>query len=104
MKKSVITVFFCTCLSADVSTSPGPAGEGRKAPLVASDSSSSGGSDSEEDDKNAGAPPTLETASAPGNKMADLKRCASSRLSECVISVKAVGRLKLSETYPASKA
>lgn len=77
MKKSVITVFFCTCLSADVSTSPGPAGEGRKAPLVASDSSSSGGSDSEEDDKNAGAPPTLETASAPGNKTADLKRCAS---------------------------
>lgn len=104
MKKSVITVFFCTCLSADVSTSPGPAGEGRKAPLVASDSSSSGGSDSEEDDKNAGAPPTLETASAPGNKTVDLKRCASSRLSECVISVKAVGRLKLSETYPASKA
>ncbi|CAI5637575.1 unnamed protein product [Oreochromis niloticus] len=58
---------------SDVSTSPGPAGEGRKAPLVASDSSSSGGSDSEEDDKNAGAPPTSETASAPGNKTADLK-------------------------------
>lgn len=94
MKKSVITVFFCTCLSADVSTSPGPAGEGRKAPLVASDSSSSGGSDSEEDDKNAGAPPTLETASAPGNKTADLKRCASSRLSECVISVKRFRRVK----------
>uniref|UniRef100_A0A3P8PN68 Protein phosphatase 6, regulatory subunit 2a n=1 Tax=Astatotilapia calliptera TaxID=8154 RepID=A0A3P8PN68_ASTCA len=103
-KSRTRSIFFCTCLSADVSTSPGPAGEGRKAPLVASDSSSSGGSDSEEDDKNAGAPPTLETASAPGNKTADLKRCASSRLSECVISVKAVGRLKLSETYPASKA
>uniref|UniRef100_A0A669EZ65 Protein phosphatase 6, regulatory subunit 2a n=1 Tax=Oreochromis niloticus TaxID=8128 RepID=A0A669EZ65_ORENI len=88
----VITVFFCMCLSADVSTSPGPAGEGRKAPLVASDSSSSGGSDSEEDDKNAGAPPTSETASAPGNKTADLKRCASSRLSGCIVSVKTVSR------------
>ena len=46
---------------------------------MASDSSSSGGSDSEEDDKNAGkAPPaaavTSETAGAPGNKTADLKR------------------------------
>uniref|UniRef100_A0A669E1W2 Protein phosphatase 6, regulatory subunit 2a n=1 Tax=Oreochromis niloticus TaxID=8128 RepID=A0A669E1W2_ORENI len=79
-------------------TSPGPAGEGRKAPLVASDSSSSGGSDSEEDDKNAGAPPTSETASAPGNKTADLKRCASSRLSGCIVSVKTVSRLKLRET------
>uniref|UniRef100_A0A665UI19 Serine/threonine-protein phosphatase 6 regulatory subunit 2-like n=1 Tax=Echeneis naucrates TaxID=173247 RepID=A0A665UI19_ECHNA len=63
--------------------SPGawPVGEGKKAPLVASDSSSSGGSDSEEDDKNAaGAPPTaatLETASTPGNKTADLKRFVS---------------------------
>uniref|UniRef100_A0A4W6E8K1 Protein phosphatase 6, regulatory subunit 2a n=1 Tax=Lates calcarifer TaxID=8187 RepID=A0A4W6E8K1_LATCA len=58
-----------------------PVGEGRKAPLVASDSSSSGGSDSEEDDKNAGAPPSAatpsETAGAPGNKTADLKRFAT---------------------------
>ncbi|XP_010735231.1 serine/threonine-protein phosphatase 6 regulatory subunit 2a isoform X1 [Larimichthys crocea] len=61
--------------SADVSASPGarPAGEGQKAPLVASDSSSSGGSDSEEDDKNAGAPPAANTPHAPGNKTADLK-------------------------------
>ncbi|XP_068573191.1 serine/threonine-protein phosphatase 6 regulatory subunit 2a isoform X1 [Cebidichthys violaceus] len=64
---------------ADASASSGawPVGEGRKAPLVASDSSSSGGSDSEEDDKNAGAaPPAVavasETAVAPG-KTADLK-------------------------------
>ncbi|XP_034434429.1 serine/threonine-protein phosphatase 6 regulatory subunit 2-like isoform X4 [Hippoglossus hippoglossus] len=48
--------------------------EGRKAPLVASDSSSSGGSDSEEDDKNAGAATTTsEKAVAPGNQTADLK-------------------------------
>ncbi|XP_067346360.1 serine/threonine-protein phosphatase 6 regulatory subunit 2a isoform X2 [Channa argus] len=65
--------------SAHASPSSGawPEGEGKKAPLVASDSSSSGGSDSEEDDKNAGAPPataiTSETAAAPGNKTADLK-------------------------------
>ncbi|XP_047431250.1 serine/threonine-protein phosphatase 6 regulatory subunit 2a isoform X1 [Mugil cephalus] len=66
--------------SADVSASSGalPAGEGGKAPLVASDSSSSGGSDSEEDDKNAKAPPATasasETASStPGNKTDDLK-------------------------------
>lgn len=70
------------CLS-DVTTSSGacPEGEGRKAPLVASDSSSSGGSDSEEDDKNAGGPHaaaiTSETVGAPGNKTADLKRFAS---------------------------
>lgn len=77
-------------LSADDSASSGawPVGEGRKAPLVASDSSSSGGSDSEEDDKNAGAPPAAavapptaavasETPGAPGNKTADLKRFAS---------------------------
>ncbi|KAL6117099.1 ppp6r2 [Pungitius sinensis] len=56
-----------------------PVGEGRKAPLVASDSSSSGGSDSEEDDKHAaGATPpaaarTPETAGAPRNETADLK-------------------------------
>ncbi|XP_034382746.1 serine/threonine-protein phosphatase 6 regulatory subunit 2a isoform X2 [Cyclopterus lumpus] len=55
-----------------------PVGEGRKAPLVASDSSSSGGSDSEEDDKNASAAPPAAavasgTAGAPGNKTADLK-------------------------------
>ncbi|XP_058481031.1 serine/threonine-protein phosphatase 6 regulatory subunit 2-like isoform X5 [Solea solea] len=57
--------------SADVAS---PAGEGRKAPTMASDGSSSGGSDSEEDDKNTGAPPTaaitMETA---GSKTADLK-------------------------------
>lgn len=67
-------------MSADVSASSGawPVGEGRKAPLVASDSSSSGGSDSEEDDKNAGAPPAAAAATcAPGNKTADLKRFAS---------------------------
>ncbi|XP_029317577.1 serine/threonine-protein phosphatase 6 regulatory subunit 2a isoform X2 [Cottoperca gobio] len=63
----------------DVSASSGawPVGEGRKAPLVASDSSSSGGSDSEEDDKNAGAPPAAavasETAAAPVNKTVDPK-------------------------------
>uniref|UniRef100_A0A3B5AFT7 Serine/threonine-protein phosphatase 6 regulatory subunit 2-like n=1 Tax=Stegastes partitus TaxID=144197 RepID=A0A3B5AFT7_9TELE len=81
---------FCLDVSADASASSGPwpAGEGRKAPLVASDSSSSGGSDSEEDDKNAGAPPaiTSETADAPSNKTADLKRFASScrESKECV--------------------
>uniref|UniRef100_A0A7N8WQX4 Protein phosphatase 6, regulatory subunit 2a n=1 Tax=Mastacembelus armatus TaxID=205130 RepID=A0A7N8WQX4_9TELE len=70
-------------LSADVGPSSGAwqAGEGRKAPIVASDSSSSGGSDSEEDDKTGRAPPTAaitsETASTPGNKTADLKRFAS---------------------------
>uniref|UniRef100_A0A3Q1G2E8 Protein phosphatase 6, regulatory subunit 2a n=1 Tax=Acanthochromis polyacanthus TaxID=80966 RepID=A0A3Q1G2E8_9TELE len=62
---------------AGASSGPWPAGEGRKAPLVASDSSSSGGSDSEEDDKNAGAPPATaiasETGDAPSNKTADLK-------------------------------
>lgn len=74
---------------ADVSTSSGPVGEGRKAPLVASDSSSSGGSDSEED---AGAPPTAaitsETTSAPSNKTADLKRFASFqlKLNSCLIA------------------
>uniref|UniRef100_A0A7N8WRJ3 Protein phosphatase 6, regulatory subunit 2a n=1 Tax=Mastacembelus armatus TaxID=205130 RepID=A0A7N8WRJ3_9TELE len=67
----------------DVGPSSGAwqAGEGRKAPIVASDSSSSGGSDSEEDDKTGRAPPTAaitsETASTPGNKTADLKRFAS---------------------------
>lgn len=66
------------CSSADAAASPGawPVGEGKKAPLVASDSSSSGGSDSEEDDKKSAAAPTAavssETASAP--KTADLKR------------------------------
>ncbi|XP_019955437.2 serine/threonine-protein phosphatase 6 regulatory subunit 2a isoform X3 [Paralichthys olivaceus] len=62
--------------SAEVSATPSawPVGEGRKAPLVASDSSSSGGSDSEEDDKNAGAAATTsEKAGAPGNQTADLK-------------------------------
>uniref|UniRef100_A0A7N8Y508 Protein phosphatase 6, regulatory subunit 2a n=1 Tax=Mastacembelus armatus TaxID=205130 RepID=A0A7N8Y508_9TELE len=69
--------------SSDVGPSSGAwqAGEGRKAPIVASDSSSSGGSDSEEDDKTGRAPPTAaitsETASTPGNKTADLKRFAS---------------------------
>ncbi|XP_008314194.1 serine/threonine-protein phosphatase 6 regulatory subunit 2-like [Cynoglossus semilaevis] len=44
------------------------AGEGRKAPLVASDGSSSGGSDSEEEEKNAAAPPAETVASEkPGN-------------------------------------
>uniref|UniRef100_A0A8C3B0M1 Protein phosphatase 6, regulatory subunit 2a n=1 Tax=Cyclopterus lumpus TaxID=8103 RepID=A0A8C3B0M1_CYCLU len=72
------------CLSAEVSASSEswPVGEGRKAPLVASDSSSSGGSDSEEDDKNASAAPPAAavasgTAGAPGNKTADLKRFAT---------------------------
>nr|XP_019955437.1 PREDICTED: serine/threonine-protein phosphatase 6 regulatory subunit 2-like isoform X3 [Paralichthys olivaceus] len=62
--------------SVEVSATPSawPVGEGRKAPLVASDSSSSGGSDSEEDDKNAGAAATTsEKAGAPGNQTADLK-------------------------------
>lgn len=70
-------------MSTDVSASSGalPAGEGSKAPLVASDSSSSGGSDSEEDDKKAKAAPATagasETASSnPGNKTDDLKRFA----------------------------
>uniref|UniRef100_A0A8C8G3Q8 Protein phosphatase 6, regulatory subunit 2a n=1 Tax=Oncorhynchus tshawytscha TaxID=74940 RepID=A0A8C8G3Q8_ONCTS len=56
------------------SPSPGgewPVGEGRKAPLVASDSSSSGGSDSEEDDKTAAA---TETTSSGANKKAEVKR------------------------------
>ncbi|AWP00970.1 putative serine/threonine-protein phosphatase 6 regulatory subunit 2-like [Scophthalmus maximus] len=63
----------------DVGVGPGAgtAGEGRKAPIVASDSSSSGGSDSEEDDKNAGPRPTAtvapETAGTPGNQGTDLK-------------------------------
>ncbi|XP_062238747.1 serine/threonine-protein phosphatase 6 regulatory subunit 2a isoform X2 [Platichthys flesus] len=63
--------------SAEVSATPtacAEKGEGRKAPLVASDSSSSGGSDSEEDDKNAAAATTTsEKADAPGNQTADLK-------------------------------
>uniref|UniRef100_A0A4W5QY29 Protein phosphatase 6, regulatory subunit 2a n=1 Tax=Hucho hucho TaxID=62062 RepID=A0A4W5QY29_9TELE len=46
-----------------------PVGEGRKAPLVASDSSSSGGSDSEEDDKTAAA---TETTSSGANKKAEV--------------------------------
>ncbi|XP_037315995.2 serine/threonine-protein phosphatase 6 regulatory subunit 2a isoform X2 [Pungitius pungitius] len=64
---------------ASASSEAWPVGEGRKAPLVASDSSSSGGSDSEEDDKHAaGATPpaaagTPETAGAPRNETADLK-------------------------------
>uniref|UniRef100_A0A673CK04 Serine/threonine-protein phosphatase 6 regulatory subunit 2-like n=1 Tax=Sphaeramia orbicularis TaxID=375764 RepID=A0A673CK04_9TELE len=62
-----------------------PTGDGKKAPLVASDSSSSGGSDSEEDDKSGNAPPTAavasETACAPHNKTADLKRFESCPLS-----------------------
>ncbi|XP_055761147.1 serine/threonine-protein phosphatase 6 regulatory subunit 2-like isoform X2 [Salvelinus fontinalis] len=56
------------------SPSPGgewPVGEGRKAPLVASDSSSSGGSDSEEDDKTAAA--ATETTSSGANKKAEVK-------------------------------
>ncbi|XP_070997093.1 serine/threonine-protein phosphatase 6 regulatory subunit 2-like isoform X6 [Oncorhynchus clarkii lewisi] len=48
-----------------------PVGEGRKAPLVASDSSSSGGSDSEEDDKTAAA--AKETTSSRANKKAEVK-------------------------------
>ncbi|XP_014008773.1 serine/threonine-protein phosphatase 6 regulatory subunit 2a isoform X2 [Salmo salar] len=48
-----------------------PVGEGRKAPLVASDSSSSGGSDSEEDDKTAAA--VTETTSSGANKKAEVK-------------------------------
>uniref|UniRef100_A0A4W5KFQ6 Protein phosphatase 6, regulatory subunit 2a n=1 Tax=Hucho hucho TaxID=62062 RepID=A0A4W5KFQ6_9TELE len=46
-----------------------PVGEGRKAPLVASDSSSSGGSDSEDDDKTA----ATETTSSDANKKAEVK-------------------------------
>ncbi|XP_038833504.1 serine/threonine-protein phosphatase 6 regulatory subunit 2-like isoform X1 [Salvelinus namaycush] len=56
------------------SPSPGgewPVGEGRKAPLVASDSSSSGGSDSEEDDKTAAA--ATETTSSGANMKAEVK-------------------------------
>uniref|UniRef100_A0A8C7FBN1 Protein phosphatase 6, regulatory subunit 2a n=1 Tax=Oncorhynchus kisutch TaxID=8019 RepID=A0A8C7FBN1_ONCKI len=56
------------------SPSPGgewPVGEGRKAPLVASDSSSSGGSDSEEDDKTAAA---TETTRSGANKKAEVIR------------------------------
>uniref|UniRef100_A0A674EA38 Protein phosphatase 6, regulatory subunit 2a n=1 Tax=Salmo trutta TaxID=8032 RepID=A0A674EA38_SALTR len=49
-----------------------PVGEGRKAPLVASDSSSSGGSDSEEDDKTAAA--ATETTSSGANQKAEVKR------------------------------
>ncbi|XP_034082846.1 serine/threonine-protein phosphatase 6 regulatory subunit 2a isoform X2 [Gymnodraco acuticeps] len=63
---------------SDVSASAAdwPVGEGKKAPVVASDSSSSRGSDSEEDDKKlSGAPPTVavtaETAAV--NKTADPK-------------------------------
>uniref|UniRef100_A0A7N6AHL6 Protein phosphatase 6 regulatory subunit 2 n=1 Tax=Anabas testudineus TaxID=64144 RepID=A0A7N6AHL6_ANATE len=81
---SLITRFpFVLCVSADARASTGaqPEGEGKNAPLVASDSSSSGGSDSEEDDKNAGASPptaiTSETTATPGNKTADLKRFVS---------------------------
>ncbi|XP_071393093.1 serine/threonine-protein phosphatase 6 regulatory subunit 2-like isoform X2 [Centroberyx affinis] len=67
--------------AVSVSSGSWPVGEGRKAPLVASDSSSSGGSDSEEDDKTAAASSApaaatavaSETASAHGNKKADLK-------------------------------
>ncbi|KAM6896552.1 serine/threonine-protein phosphatase 6 regulatory subunit 2a isoform 1-T1 [Lycodopsis pacificus] len=85
--------------SADASASSGawPVGEGRKAPLVASDSSSSGGSDSEEDDKNAAAAPPAaavasETAGTPGNKTADLKS------EESPVSLE---KLSLSEQQPA---
>ncbi|KAM6986325.1 serine/threonine-protein phosphatase 6 regulatory subunit 2a isoform 2-T2 [Aplochiton taeniatus] len=55
--------------------------EGRKAPLVASDSSSSGGSDSEEEDKAAAAAATAANspnASTDANKKADLKSEESS--------------------------
>ncbi|XP_071188685.1 serine/threonine-protein phosphatase 6 regulatory subunit 2-like isoform X1 [Salvelinus alpinus] len=58
------------------SPSPGgewPVGEGRKAPLVASDSSSSGGSDSEDDDKTAAAAAATETTSSDANKKAEVK-------------------------------
>ncbi|XP_074482100.1 serine/threonine-protein phosphatase 6 regulatory subunit 2a isoform X3 [Sebastes fasciatus] len=94
---------------ADVSASSDawPVGEGRKAPIVASDSSSSGGSDSEEDDKNAAAaaaaaaaPPAAavvaasETAGAPGNKTADLKS------EECPVSLE---KLSLSDPPKASE-
>uniref|UniRef100_A0A673CHG7 Serine/threonine-protein phosphatase 6 regulatory subunit 2-like n=1 Tax=Sphaeramia orbicularis TaxID=375764 RepID=A0A673CHG7_9TELE len=65
-----------------------PTGDGKKAPLVASDSSSSGGSDSEEDDKSGNAPPTAavasETACAPHNKTADLK--SSRPVDQCPLS------------------
>ncbi|XP_037551734.1 serine/threonine-protein phosphatase 6 regulatory subunit 2 [Nematolebias whitei] len=59
---------------ASASSDPSPVDEGKKAPLVASDSSSSGGSDSEEDDKKAGAPPAavIVTETASSNKTADL--------------------------------
>ncbi|XP_035852200.1 serine/threonine-protein phosphatase 6 regulatory subunit 2a isoform X1 [Sander lucioperca] len=85
---------------SDVGASSGawPVGEGRKAPIVASDSSSSGGSDSEEDDKNAGAPPTTavvsEMAGAPGNKTADLKS------EESLVSLE---KLSLSDPLEASE-
>lgn len=69
----------CCFALSDGSSSSGtwPVGEGKKAPLVASDSSSSGGSDSEEEkgeDKSAAAAITSET---PANKTADLKRFVS---------------------------
>ncbi|XP_026182713.1 serine/threonine-protein phosphatase 6 regulatory subunit 2a isoform X2 [Mastacembelus armatus] len=92
---------------SDVGPSSGAwqAGEGRKAPIVASDSSSSGGSDSEEDDKTGRAPPTAaitsETASTPGNKTADLKRFASD--AECEESPVSLEKLSLSDPLEASE-
>ncbi|KAM4569953.1 serine/threonine-protein phosphatase 6 regulatory subunit 2a isoform 3-T4 [Odontesthes bonariensis] len=84
--------------SADVSASAGasPAGEGRKVPLVASDSGSSGESDNEDADKNAGAPPAAAIASetAPSNKTADLKS------EECPVSLE---KLSLSDPPTASE-
>ena len=74
-----------SCVSADVSASAAdwPVGEGKKAPVGASDSSSSGGSDSEEDDKKmAGAPPTVAVAAeiAAVIKIADPKRLVSCQM------------------------
>lgn len=73
-------VCLCPCPSIHpvVSVASGgawPVGEGRKAPLVASDSSSSGGSDSEEEDKTAAAAAAAASNTASADpKKADLKR------------------------------
>ncbi|XP_056131809.1 serine/threonine-protein phosphatase 6 regulatory subunit 2-like isoform X2 [Lampris incognitus] len=58
--------------AASGSSGAWPVGEGRKAPLVASDSSSSGGSDSEEEDKTT-AGVAAKPASSHSGKTADLK-------------------------------
>lgn len=74
---------FLLCPQVGAASTPDAwaAGEGRKAPLVASDGSSSGGSDSEEEEKNAAAPPAETVASEkpgnPTNEKVDPKRSES---------------------------